>query len=100
VSRPWTIRKNPAVHLGADFGRHRTERGVTGKLTPSADQFLQRHVDQVGRVVLGLHGPPDRILSDLPDTRRVVNDAQPGPDKLTMPLGGPGGGLLQTNIIS
>jgi hypothetical protein len=28
--------------------------GVAGQLMPAADQFLQRDVDQVGRVVLGL----------------------------------------------
>ncbi|MBB5782303.1 hypothetical protein [Nonomuraea jabiensis] len=36
------------------------------QLAPGPHQLLQRHVDQVRRVVLGLGRLPDRLLGDLP----------------------------------
>ena len=77
------------VHLGPDRGGHRVQRGVPGQLAPRPHQLLQRDVDQVGRVVLGLRRLPDGLLGNLPHTGRIVGDLHPGPDELPVPLPGP-----------
>lgn len=86
------------VHLGADRGGHRVQRRVPGQLAPRPDQLLQRHVDQVRRVVLGLDRLADGLLSDLPHPGRIVGDLHPGPDELPVPLGRPLCCLLQLHV--
>ncbi len=60
------------VHLSADLGRHSVQRGISGQLPTRFQQLLQRHVDQVGRVVLRGRCRSDRRLSDAAHIRRVV----------------------------
>ncbi len=88
----------PVVHLGADRRGHHVQGGVPRQLTPGPDQFFQRHVDQIRRIVLGLHRLADRVLSDLPDPGAVVGDLHPLADELPMPLGRPGRCPLQLHV--
>jgi len=58
--------EHAAVYLGADGGGHRVQRGVAGQLAALPHQLVQRHVDQIGRVVLGLHRLANRGIGYLP----------------------------------
>ena len=77
-----------AVYLSPDRRGHRVQRGVPGQLAPRPHQLLQRDVDQVGRVVLGLGRLPDGPLGNLPHPGRIVGDLHPGPDELPVPFSG------------
>jgi hypothetical protein len=79
-------RVEPAVDLGADRRGHRVQRGVAGQLAPRPHQLFQRNVDQIGRVVLGLHRLADRFLGHRPDLRRLVRHAQVLADELPVAL--------------
>jgi len=64
--------KNAGVHCRTQAGGHLVQRGVAGKLVAGLDELLQRHVDQVGRVVLRLGGGGDGVLADLAGGLGVV----------------------------
>ena len=60
---------------GTDPGDHAVESRIPGQLEAGTEQFFQRHVDQVGRVVLGHHRGLQRLGSHLANSFGIVDDA-------------------------
>lgn len=80
--------EHAAVHLGADRGGQRVQRGVAGQLAALPHQLVQRHIDQVRRVILGLRRCANRGLGYLAYSCGLVLHVQPVPDELPMSLPG------------
>lgn len=65
----------------------RPSRRVPRQLQPRLDQLLQRHIDQVRRIVLRLHRLIDRLRRDLTGPLLVTHDTQPLADEIALPCG-------------
>ena len=87
-TRPANRLVDGGVYLGPDRRGHRVQRGVPGQLAPRPHQLLERDVDQVSRVVLGLRRLPDSPLGNLPHPDRVVGDLHPRADEFPVPFSG------------
>ena len=77
------------VDLGADRGGHLVQRGERRELQRGLDQPLQRHVDQVRRVVLHQRRLADRGLRHRPGPPLVIGHALAVPHLLAVQLGRP-----------
>ena len=77
------------VDLSADGRCHLIQRGVRRKLQRGLDDALQRHVDQVRRVVPHLRRLADRGLRQHPGPPHVIGHALPLAHLAAVPLSGP-----------
>ena len=79
-------REDRRVDLLADLRGHVVQRRVRRKLERTLDQLLQRHVNQVGRIVLTPGRLPDRRSGHRPRRRHVRHDFTTPPDQRPMRL--------------